>query len=194
MAIAHLNLAVIRIKVASAARTLYDCAVQATRNNKDPLMKRFLGCLATLALALYSTGARAQAATTIDPVGDLIHSIVSGADVRLKATLYHAGERGMRALDSLGCNVVAMRTAAVSGVDIPRRTVLFIKETVGLTMPDGSKHDGYWYASDVGPAIHNGRIDLFTGRGAASMAPLMTLNLATLTVMKVGQFQGCPPN
>ncbi|HEY1425897.1 MAG TPA: 3D domain-containing protein [Caulobacteraceae bacterium] len=86
-----------------------------------------------------------------------------------------------------------MRTAAVDGTNLPRHTVLFIKETVGMPMPDGSKHDGYWYASDVGGAIHKGRIDLFTGSGAASMRPLMSLNLATLAVMKAGVFHGCPP-
>ena len=134
-----------------------------------------------------------------DPIGDLVSSAITGAlpgsaDYYLKATLYHAGERGIRALDSLGCKVVAMRTAAVDGIDLPRHTVLFIKETVGLTMPDGSKHDGYWYASDVGGAIHKGRIDLFTGDGAHSMSVLMPLNLATLTVMKAGVFHGCPPN
>jgi 3D (Asp-Asp-Asp) domain-containing protein len=100
----------------------------------------------------------------------------------------------MRALDSLGCKVVAMRTAAVDGIDLPRHTILFIKETVGLPMPDGSRHDGFWYASDVGGAIHKGRIDLFTGSGSGSMSPLMPLNLATLTVMKAGVFQGCPHN
>ena len=134
-----------------------------------------------------------------DPIGDLVTSAITGAlpgsaDYYLKATLYHAGERGIRALDSLGCKVVAMRTAAVDGIDLPRHTVLFIKETVGLTMPDGSKHDGYWYASDVGGAIHKGRIDLFTGNGSSSMSALMPLNLATLTVMKAGVFHGCPPN
>jgi 3D (Asp-Asp-Asp) domain-containing protein len=134
-----------------------------------------------------------------DPIGDLVTSAITGAlpgsaDYYLKATLYHAGERGMSALDSLGCKVVAMRTAAVDGIDLPRHTVLFIKETVGLTMPDGSKHDGYWYASDVGGAIHKGHIDLFTGNGSGSMSPLMPLNLATLTVMKAGVFHGCPPN
>ena len=134
-----------------------------------------------------------------DPIGDLVTSAITGtlpgsADYYLKATLYHAGERGIRALDSLGCRVVAMRTAAVDGIDLPRHTVLFIKETVGLTMPDGSKHDGYWYASDVGGAIHKGHIDLFTGNGSGSMSVLMPLNLATLTVMKAGVFHGCPPN
>jgi 3D (Asp-Asp-Asp) domain-containing protein len=171
-------------------------------------MKRSFVGLAALCLALCAKAAMADPAPTpqsaasqpaaADPIGDLISAALTGAlpgsaDFYLKATLYHAGERGMRELDSLGCKVVAMRTAAVDGVKLPRHTVLFIKETVGLPMPDGSKHDGYWYASDVGPAIHAGRIDLFTGSGAASMGPLMSLNLATLTVMKAGAFQGCPP-
>jgi 3D (Asp-Asp-Asp) domain-containing protein len=111
----------------------------------------------------------------------------------LKATLYHAGAKGVGALDSLGCKVVAMRTAAVDSRLIPRRTVLFIKETVGLPMPDGTTHDGYWYASDVGGAIKGARIDLFTGKGGASMKPFMPLNLSRLSAVKVGKFDGCPP-
>ena len=99
----------------------------------------------------------------------------------------------MGALDSIGCKPVAMRTAATDPRQIPRRTVLFIKETVGLSMPDGTKHDGYWYASDVGGAIKGDRIDLYTGNGKASMKPLMPFNLSKLTVTKVGQFKGCPP-
>ena len=168
-------------------------------------MKRLLACLATLACALAaSTGAfagtnAAEDPAKTDPIGDLVTSALSGslpgsADYYLKATLYHAGVGGIRALDSLGCKVVAMRTAAVDGVALPRRTLLFIKETVGLPMPDGSRHDGYWYASDVGSGIRRGRIDLFTGSGRASMAPLMSLNLATLTVQKAGAFEGCPPS
>jgi 3D (Asp-Asp-Asp) domain-containing protein len=142
--------------------------------------------------------AQPQGQLLSDPIGDLVTSAITGAlpgsaDYYLRATLYHAGERGMRALDSLGCKVVAMRTAAVDGIDLPRHTILFIKETVGLPMPDGSRHDGYWYASDVGSAIRRGHIDLFTGDGAHSMSPLMPLNLATLTVMRAGVFHGCPP-
>ena len=161
-------------------------------------MKRFLAALAGAALFACASSVQAQPTVSDDPLGDLINAALTGAlpgsaDFHLKATLYHAGARGIRALDSLGCKVVAMRTAAVDGIHVPRRTILFIKETVGLPMPDGSRHDGYWYASDVGGAIHNGRIDLFTGQGAASMGPLMGLNLATLTVMRAGVFQGCPP-
>ena len=136
--------------------------------------------------------------STPDPLGDLMISALTGAlpgsiDWKLKATLYHAGAKGVGALDSLGCRVVAMRTAAVDGLNVKRRTVLFIKETVGLPMPDGSKHDGFWYASDTGGAIKDGRIDLYTGDGKGSMKPLMPFNLATLTVSKVGDFKGCPP-
>ncbi|HZK98394.1 MAG TPA: 3D domain-containing protein [Caulobacteraceae bacterium] len=157
-------------------------------------MRRILACLASATLLFAATGAKADGA---DPIGDLISQVVAKVQpiletFLLKATLYHAGGHGIRGTDSLGCKVVAMRTAAVDGVSVPRHTLLYIKETVGLPMPDGRLHDGYWYASDIGGGIHRGRIDLFTGNGAASMAPLMPLNLVNLTVAKVGQFQGCP--
>ncbi|RAK63085.1 3D domain-containing protein [Phenylobacterium kunshanense] len=152
------------------------------------------------ALAVFSAigiAPNAQAATN-DPLGDLVTSVISGAlpgtgVFNVKATLYHRGAKGVGSLDSLGCKVVPMRTIAVDKTLIPRRTVLFIKETVGLKMPDGGTHDGYWYASDVGGAIKGQRIDLYTGHGAASMKPMQKLNLATLTAVKVGQFKGCPP-
>ena len=158
-------------------------------------MRRRLAALAALSVIAVSPSAHAASG---DPVGDLITSLVSGAlpgagVFNVKATLYHAGAKGVGALDSLGCRVVPMRTIAVDKSIIPRRTVIFIKETVGLKMPDGGDHDGYWYASDVGGAIKGKRIDLYTGHGAASMRPIQKLNLATLTAVKVGNFTGCPP-
>lgn len=159
-------------------------------------MRRRLAALAAFSVIAAST-TNAHAASS-DPIGDLISSLVAGSmpgslDYKLKATLYHAGAKGVGALDSLGCKVVAMRTAAVDKNLIPRRTVLFIKETVGLPLPDGGVHDGYWYASDVGGAIKGERIDLFTGAGRGSMKPVMPLNLTKLSAVKVGQFKGCPP-
>jgi 3D (Asp-Asp-Asp) domain-containing protein len=157
-------------------------------------LKRILACLAAMAMTIPTGSAHAESS---DPVGDLIGQVAAKvqpflATFGLKATLYHSGSHGIRERDSLGCKVVPMRTAAVDGVTVPRHSLLYIKETVGLLMPDGRRHDGYWYASDVGGGIHQGRIDLFTGHGAGSMAPLMALNLATLTVAKVGEFVGCP--
>ena len=158
-------------------------------------MRRRLAALAVI--SAIGIASNAQAATS-DPVGDLLTSLVSGAlpgsgVFNLKATLYHAGAKGVGALDSLGCKVVAMRTVAIDKNLIPKRSVLFIKETVGLKMPDGRDHDGYWYATDIGGAIKGQRIDLYTGTGAASMKPMQQLNLTKLTAVKVGSFEGCPP-
>jgi 3D (Asp-Asp-Asp) domain-containing protein len=119
-------------------------------------------------------------------------AVENASDWKLRATLYHGG-RGMRARDSLGCRVSPMRTVAADRALVSRHSIIFIKETVGLPLADGSTHDGYWYVSDIGGAIRGERIDLFTGRNAASMRPIMALNLKTLTVTKVGEFSGCPP-
>jgi len=156
-------------------------------------LKAVLACLAAAAILLPFGAAHAD---TQDPIGDLIGKVVAKVEpfletFGLKATLYHLGA-GIREHDSLGCRMVPMRTAAVDGVSVKRHSVLFIKETVGLPMPDGRLHDGYWFATDVGGAIHKGRIDLFTGDGRSSMLPMMHLNLVTLTVAKVGEFAGCP--
>ena len=159
-------------------------------------MRRRLAALALLPVLALANNA--QAAPT-DPLGDLIKSVVSGAlpgapVFNVRATLYHAGAKGVGALDSLGCKVVPMRTMAVDTRLIPKRTVIFIKETVGLKMPGGGVHDGYWYASDVGGAIKGERIDLYTGGGAGSMRALQQVDLSKVTAVKVGEFKGCPPN
>ena len=158
-------------------------------------MRRRRAALAVLSAVALATQAKAASP---DPIGDVLMSVVTGGlpgapGWNVKATLYHAGAKGVGALDSLGCKVVAMRTVAVDRTLIPRGSILFIKETAGLRMPDGSAHDGYWYASDVGGAIKGKRIDLFTGFSASSMNPLKSLNLANLSAIKVGNFKGCPP-
>ena len=114
-------------------------------------------------------------------------------DWRLSARLYHAGGGGATGMDSLGCQPIAMRTVAIDPRVVPRRTRLYIRETVGLRLADGSTHDGFWYASDTGGAIKGNKIDLYTGHGRGSMAPVMPLNMSTLTVVDAGPFEGCPP-
>ena len=103
------------------------------------------------------------------------------------------GGGGATGRDSLGCRPIAMRTVAVDPKVIPRRTRLFIRETVGMRLADGTRHDGYWYASDTGGAIKGQKVDLFTGHGRGSMAPAQRLNMRTLTVADAGRFDGCPP-
>ena len=170
------------------------------------MRRKLAGILATAVISAFALPAIANAAPDSssapiarpDPLGDLITSALTGVmpgsvEWKMKATMYHAGAKGIRGLDSLGCKVAAMRTVAVDPKVIPRRTVIFIKETVGLPMPDGGKHDGYWYASDIGGAIKGLKLDLFSGVGAASMKTLRGIDLSNLSVSKVGEFKGCPP-
>ncbi|WP_374516557.1 3D domain-containing protein [Brevundimonas sp.] len=118
------------------------------------------------------------------------------ADPRWNArvNLYHAGGGGATGNDSLGCRPIPMRTVAVDPRYIPRRTRLFIPETVGMRMPDGTIHDGYWYASDTGGAIKGQKIDLYTGHGRGSMQPAMRFNQDRVSIVDAGRFDGCPPS
>src|SRR6185369_8766475 len=104
-------------------------------------------------MALSCTSAQAA---TVDPIGDVIRGIQIAGETAMKtpefvmkATYYFLGAKGVRTRDSLGCRAVPMRTLAVDPRVVPKRSVVFIKETVGLPMPDGSVHDGLWYASDT---------------------------------------------
>ncbi len=111
-----------------------------------------------------------------------------------RVNLYHAGGGGATGNDSLGCRPIPMRTVAVDPRYIPRRTRLFIPETVGMRMPDGTIHDGYWYASDTGGAIKGQKIDLYTGHGRGSMQPAMRFNQDRVSIVDAGRFEGCPPS
>ena len=115
-------------------------------------------------------------------------------DWTARVNLYHAGGGGATGNDSLGCRPIPMRTIATDPRYIPRRTRLFIPETVGMRMPDGTLHDGYWYASDTGGAIKGQKIDLYTGHGRGSMQPAMRFNQRRLTLVDAGRFDGCPPS
>ncbi|HEY2662634.1 MAG TPA: 3D domain-containing protein [Caulobacteraceae bacterium] len=158
-------------------------------------MKRILACLAALALPAFAFGAE-PLPPGYDPIGDAIastqNSVEKPSDWSLKVSLYHAGP-GMGSRDSLGCPVSPMRTVAVDPAIVARHSIIYIKETAGLPLPDGGVHDGFWFASDIGGGIKGDRIDLFTGRGAASMKALATVNMRAVTVTKVGSFEGCPP-
>ena len=161
------------------------------------MSRRLLCSLAALAMVLSATSA---SAATTDPIGDLLHNVEGAADAALKtpqwlmkATYYFVGARGVRTRDSMGCKAVPLRTLAVDPQIVPRGSVVFIKETVGLPLPGGGVHDGLWYASDVGGAIKGDRIDLYTGAGAGSAKVIKALNLQNLSVTKISTFEGCPP-
>ncbi|MDF1664911.1 MAG: 3D domain-containing protein [Planctomycetota bacterium] len=73
----------------------------------------------------------------------------------------------------LGCRnnpLVPFRSIAVDKTVIPYGTVLYIPQAVGAKLPDGTVHDGYFLAADVGGGIKGNRLDLFTGLGDQRMA------------------------
>lgn len=161
---------------------------------------RVLAAFSVILGLLVAVPALAADKDRADPVGELIEDAAQAiqkfaTDMRLRATFYHAGAKGVGSRDSLGCQVTPMRTLAVDPNIIPRRSIVFIAETVGLIMPDGSKHDGLWYATDIGGAIKGSKVDLYTGTGSASMKQFFEkkLNTAVLNAVKVGTFKGCPP-
>jgi 3D (Asp-Asp-Asp) domain-containing protein len=61
------------------------------------------------------------------------------------------------------CPLAPFRSIAVDPEMIPLGSKVFIQETVGMVLPDGSVHDGYWDAIDIGSAIKKDRIDLYVG-------------------------------
>jgi len=83
-------------------------------------------------------------------------------EVRYAETVHRWG-RGVG-----NCALVPYRTIAVDRTRIPLGTLVYIDETFGKRLPDGEYHDGLWRAEDVGGAIKEARVDLFTGEGKAT--------------------------
>ncbi len=61
------------------------------------------------------------------------------------------------------------RSVAVDPNVVPIPSKIFIPVAVGARLPDGSIHDGYFEAIDIGAAIQNKRIDMFTAYGDQSV-------------------------
>ena len=64
------------------------------------------------------------------------------------------------------CSLIPFRTIAVDP-DGPIKIgdKVFIVETQGMKLPDGTLHNGVWFAQDTGSAIQGPHVDLFVGKG-----------------------------
>ncbi|MDQ7248652.1 hypothetical protein [Dongia sedimenti] len=58
--------------------------------------------------------------------------------------------------------LVPYRTVAVKSGGMKLGTVLYIPSARGLKLPNGKKHDGYFFVADIG-AMQSSQIDLYTG-------------------------------
>lgn len=62
----------------------------------------------------------------------------------------------------------AFRSVAVDPTVVPLDSKVYIPQARGAKLPDGTTHDGYFDAVDIGDAIQNKRIDVFTSFGDQS--------------------------
>lgn len=95
---------------------------------------------------------------------NLSDAVVAGTErVRWKKSRGPFGE------GSNGLILVPFRSWAVDRTRIPIGTALYVDAArgVSITLPDGTKvrHDGYFYAADVGGAIKQNHIDSYHGVG-----------------------------
>ena len=60
---------------------------------------------------------------------------------------------GCKGITSTGAWVVPFHTLAVNPREMSYGTVYFIPRTLGLVLPDGTVHDGFWFAHDTGSAF-----------------------------------------
>jgi 3D (Asp-Asp-Asp) domain-containing protein len=71
----------------------------------------------------------------------------------------------LNSADGLGAKtfgLVPYRTIAVKSGGMKLGTVLYIPAARGLKLPNGRKHDGYFFVADIG-AMQSNQIDLYTG-------------------------------
>lgn len=94
-----------------------------------------------------------------------------GGEVRWKLTPNPWG-------DGARCPLAPLRAAAVDPARVRLGSILLIEKTRGIRRPDGTAHDGIWYAVDTGGAIRGDRIDLFAGAGKTSMSLIRKIGRA----------------
>lgn len=64
--------------------------------------------------------------------------------------------------------LVPFRSLAVDPTVVPMDSKIYIPKAKGIPLPDGTIHDGYFQAVDIGDAIKSKRIDVFTSFGDQS--------------------------
>lgn len=64
--------------------------------------------------------------------------------------------------------LIPFKSLAVDPNVVPMDSVLYIPQAKGARLPDGTIHDGYFHAIDIGDAIKSERIDVFTSIGDQS--------------------------
>lgn len=85
--------------------------------------------------------------------------------------------------------LLPFHTIAVDPKVIPLDSKIYIPEVKGAVLPDGSIHDGIFHALDIGAAIQDKRIDIFTAFGDQSSVfeAVGVIHMRPVHVYLVGQ-------
>lgn len=114
---------------------------------------------------------------------------IIGNEIRYMPTIHKWG-RGVG-----NCPLKPFRSLAVDPKRLPFGAIVQVKETIGMPLPDGTLHDGYFVTSDTGGAIKNDRIDIFTGRESwgsiLSNYNIKHFQALTLTMIAVPNEKSC---
>lgn len=95
-------------------------------------------------------------------------------------------------LGASGCPLVPFRSVAVDRKVIKLGTALYIPKAVGMALPDGSKHDGVFWADDTGGMIKGARLDMFGFLGEQSWAPYQKVGIIHMKPMTVYRLDDVP--
>ena len=95
------------------------------------------------------------------------------------------------------CALKPFHTIAVDKRVIPLGSQVYIDETLGMKLPDGTIHDGIWRADDIGSAIQRDRVDLYVGKRGwnttLSRHGIEHLESLTVRIVKLPDGESCAP-
>lgn len=131
--------------------------------------------------------AKFKKATDIEGTGRLVDGRIINYAGRVNGEIRYLVANSRWGYGVGKCELLPFKTVAVDPNVIPLGSLVFIKETKGMLLPNGHRHSGYWRADDIGGAIKKDRIDLFVGDGdqGATLEKAGIHNLQPLTVSVV---------
>ena len=99
----------------------------------------------------------------IEGCGRLADGRVVTYDTRVRGTIRYRFTEHAFGVSHCETPLVPYRTVAVDASVIPLGSMIFVPRVRGLLLPDGTTHDGFFRAEDIGSSIRGERIDFFVG-------------------------------
>lgn len=103
--------------------------------------------------------------------------------------------RSKYGLASTGCRLVPYRTVAVDPRFVKLGTKISIPQLKGMTLPDGTIHDGVFVAADRGH-FRGAHVDFFVGAGSKGARPFIRKGYGSrshVTIYAAGKTSRCHP-